>query len=97
MMLKPTSHRLRRRRDVHEALDAYAEWRDACVAVQAAYGMWRSRRGSDRAPAFHAYVNALDREQHAADVYAELVRAIRAVSGVSPAVPLAEISESQAA
>jgi len=94
-MLKPTSHRLRRRRDVHEALDAYVEWREACIAVQVAYGLWRSRRGSDRALAFYAYANALDREEHAANVYARLVRAFHQATGGGPAMAPVEISASR--
>jgi hypothetical protein len=97
MTLRPTSHRQRRRRDVHKALDAYVEWRDACVAVQVAYGLWRSRRGSDRALAFYAYADALDREEHAANVYARLVRAFGEATGAGRAVPLAEISASRGA
>jgi hypothetical protein len=97
MTLMPTSHRRRRRRDVHKALDAYVEWREACVAVQVAYGLWRSRRGSDRALAFYAYADALDREERAADVYARLVRAFGGATRAGAAVPLAELSGSHGA
>jgi hypothetical protein len=97
MTLRPTSHRQRRRRDVHKALDAYVEWREACLAVQVAYGLWRSRRGGDRAFAFYAYEDALDREEHAANVYARLVRAIGEATLTGRAVPLAEISGSPGA
>ena len=97
MALKPKSNRLRRRRDIHKALDAYVEWREACVAVQVAYGLWRSRRGSDRALAFYAYADALDREERAADVFARLVRAFGGATGAGAAVPLAQLSGSRGA
>jgi hypothetical protein len=97
MALKPTSHRLRPRRDICRALDAYVEWREACVVVQVAYGRWCSRRGSDRALAFYEYADALDREERAADVYARLVRAVGDATGAGPAVSLAEISGSRGA
>jgi hypothetical protein len=94
MTLKSTSRRLRRRGDVHKALDAYVEWHDACIAVQAAYGVWRARRGSDRVLAFYAYEEALDREERAANVYARFIRAFGEATGASPTQSLAEFSVS---
>jgi hypothetical protein len=95
MTRKSTNPRRRRRSDVYKALDAYVEWRDACVAVQVAYGVWRIRRGSERLLAFYAYEDALDREERAANVYARLVRAFGEVTDASPTERLAEISASE--
>jgi hypothetical protein len=95
MTRKSTNPRRRRRRDVHKALDAYVEWRDACVAVQVAYGAWRIRRGNERLLAFYAYEDALDREERAANVYARLIRAFGEVADASPTERLAEISASE--
>ena len=95
MTLGSTSRRRRRRREVHKLLDAYVEWRDACVAVQVAYGSWRARHGSDRALAFYEYEHALDREERAANVYARLVRAFGDVAHAHPAAPRAEVSASR--
>jgi hypothetical protein len=97
MTLKSTNHRLRRGRDIHKALDAYVEWRDACIGVRAAYGAWRGRRGSDAALAFYVYENALEREERAANVYAKLARALGEVTGAGPPQRRPEISASQGA
>ena len=94
MTLKSTNHRLRRRREVNKVLDAYVEWRDACVAAQVAYGAWKVRRGGDRVLAFYAYEDALDREERAANVYARVIRAFGEATGASPTQSLAEFSVS---
>lgn len=95
MTLKSTNHRLLRGRDVHKALDAYVEWRDECIAVQAAYGAWRGRRGTQAALAFYAYQDALEREERAANVYARLIRALAAATSASPPRRRADISASR--
>jgi hypothetical protein len=54
-------------------IEAYFNWQEQCEALQDAYDAW-AHRGLEHAPyAFQAYRRALDREQQAADVYAELV------------------------
>jgi hypothetical protein len=55
---------------VDEAVDAYAEWRDECVAVRDAYGRWKSAPRADAPLAFAAYTAALDIEEQASVVYA---------------------------
>lgn len=54
-------------------LDRYVDWREACLQVQAEYERWRDAPGDERARAFVAYRTALDREERAGEVYAELV------------------------
>jgi hypothetical protein len=72
MALKSTKRPSRRRRDIDKAFDAYIDWREECVAVQDAYDAWTGKRGADAALAFHAYGDALEREEWAATVYARL-------------------------
>jgi hypothetical protein len=55
-------------------IDLYVRWREECLSVQAAYERWREAQGPDRPAAFAAYSAALDREERASDVYAELIR-----------------------
>jgi hypothetical protein len=54
-------------------IDSYVDWREECVAVQAAYDWWRDRPHGELATAFLAYRAALDREERASEVYAEWV------------------------
>jgi hypothetical protein len=55
-------------------IELYVDWREECVAVRAAYERWRAAERDDRAAAFAAYSAALDREELAGNIYAELVR-----------------------
>jgi hypothetical protein len=55
------------------AVDAYVAWRRECVAVRDAYFVWRRARGAEAPRAFDAYDAALDREEVAANVYAQLI------------------------
>jgi MFS transporter, SP family, galactose:H+ symporter len=52
---------------------AYAEWRVASVAVAHAYGRWAGARAGDRRHAFADFNVALNREEHAASRFADLV------------------------
>jgi hypothetical protein len=63
----------RRRRLVHAAMDAYLDWRDECTAVSDAYRDWAGAREPHAAMAWRAYEDALDREERASLVYADLV------------------------
>jgi hypothetical protein len=54
-------------------MDAYVAWRAACVVVSDAYRSWQSASSSDTTAAFTWYMKALDREEHAAEIYARLV------------------------
>jgi hypothetical protein len=52
----------------------YVGWREACLRVDDAYAVWGRTGGAEAADAFERYAAALDREQHAAERFAELVR-----------------------
>jgi hypothetical protein len=55
-------------------MDAYLDWRDQCAAVSDAYRCWADAGEADAAPAWRAYEAALDREERASALYADLVR-----------------------
>jgi hypothetical protein len=56
------------------AHDAYADWRDESFAVERLYTRWRTATSGERALAFAGYAAALEREERAAQVYADMVR-----------------------
>jgi hypothetical protein len=56
------------------AVAAYAEWRVASAAVANAYRRWVGARAAERRHAFADYNVALNREEHAASRFADLVR-----------------------
>jgi hypothetical protein len=58
---------------IDEAMDAYVEWREECLRVWDADRRWLSAERADAALAFRAYLAALDREERAAEVYADLM------------------------
>jgi hypothetical protein len=60
---------LTRDKPASDAIAAYVMWREACLRVDDAYAA-RVRTRGRRAVAFHAYVDALDDEQRAAETYA---------------------------
>jgi hypothetical protein len=62
-----------RKRMIDEAMDAYVEWREECIRVWDADRLWLSAERADAALAFRAYVAALDREERASEVYADLI------------------------
>jgi hypothetical protein len=76
-----------RRRMVDEAMDAYVDWREECHRVWEAYERWLDAARADTAFASLAYVAALDREERAAEVYAELIN--RLEGGLRTLPPLA--------
>ena len=61
------------KRLVDEAVDAYVDWREERASVWDAYTRWTSAPVADCPLAFSAYRAALDREERAAHVYAELM------------------------
>jgi hypothetical protein len=67
---------MKRQNTVDLALDAYMAWREECAAVRAAYLTWRRAGAAEAAPAFDAYAAALDREELAAKLYADLARRV---------------------
>jgi hypothetical protein len=64
---------VQQRKAVDAAFDAYVGWREECAAVQDAYHGWASAGTTGGALAFEAYESALEREEHAANVYAGLM------------------------
>jgi hypothetical protein len=67
-------NRLGQKRLMDRLIEAYVSWREACLRVSDAYHSWASESGPAATSAFGWYMAALDREEHAAEVYAELVR-----------------------
>jgi len=67
-MSEPIDKRL-----VDEAVDAYVDWWEERASVWDAYARWACAPVADRRLAFSAYRSALDREERAAQVYAELM------------------------
>jgi hypothetical protein len=61
------------KRLVDEAVYAYVEWREECVAVWDAYRRWKSAPRADAPLAFAAYTTALDIEELASIVYASAI------------------------
>jgi hypothetical protein len=61
------------KRLVDQAVDAYVDWREERASVWDAYSRWTSAPVPDSQLAFCAYRAALDREERAAHVYAELM------------------------
>lgn len=59
-------------------VELYVDWREECVSVRAAYERWDNAPVGERQTAFVAYHAALDREERASDVYAELVARVTA-------------------
>jgi hypothetical protein len=76
MTSRPILKRPRRRRVVKAAMDAYLDWREECAAVSDAYRCWADAGEADAASAWRAYEAALDREERASALYAELVRRV---------------------
>ena len=77
-----------------EAVDAYVEWREECATVRDAYERWARAPAADSGSAFAAYWAAVDREERAADIYAELMgRLATACRLRSPAPPNAAVSD----
>jgi hypothetical protein len=65
-----------RRRLVGAAMDAYLAWRDECGATSHAYRRWADAVEADAAMAWRAYEAALDREEQASVVYADLIQRV---------------------
>jgi hypothetical protein len=63
-----------RKRLVDEAMRAYVDWREKCIAVWDAYDGWVAAEGTEATLAFAAYTAALDSEERASEVYADLIR-----------------------
>jgi hypothetical protein len=64
-----------------EAIRTYVDWREESAGVWDAFERWVSTHGADAATAFAAYRAALDREECAARLYADLLVRISAGDG----------------
>jgi hypothetical protein len=76
MRLRRLTRLMKRQNTIALALDAYMAWREECAAVRAAYLTWTRGGAPEAAPAFDAYAAALDREERAATLYADLARRV---------------------
>jgi hypothetical protein len=70
-MRKRTETRL-----VDRMISAYVDWREASRLVNDAYRSWARATGPRARVAFWRYTAALDAEERAAEVYANLVRRV---------------------
>jgi hypothetical protein len=66
------------KRLLDDVVDAYVDWREERAAVWDAYARWSNAPVPDCSLAFTAYRAALDREERAAHVYAELMTRVSA-------------------
>ena len=70
-----------RERLVDDVIERYVCWREACAGVDSAYASWQATWPGERRLASAAYVAALDREQHAALVYSQMLERRLAAGG----------------
>jgi hypothetical protein len=61
---------------VHELVIAYIEWREESAEVWDAYRCWAIAPAEDAVCAYAAYQAGLDREEAAANAYAELMERV---------------------
>jgi hypothetical protein len=73
-----------RKRLVDDLVDAYVAWREECRAVEDAYRGWVRAAAADSTFAFAAYRMALDREELASGVYADLVARVSRLIPIDP-------------
>jgi hypothetical protein len=79
---------------VDEAVDAYVDWREECATVRDAYERWGRAAAADSGSAFAAYWAAVDREERAADIYAQLMGRVAAACPLRPpAAPSAAVAD----
>jgi hypothetical protein len=73
-------------------IEAYVDWCEACTQVKDAHRSWASETGSGGRAAFGRYIAALDAEEQAAELYAELVgRAHRLIAALDAEERAAEL------
>ena len=76
---------------VDDTLEAYIAWLEERAGVWAGYQGWSDAPADDRSLAFSAYQAALDREEKASCVYAELLAALEQTLMNAPVVTDADI------
>ncbi|HWF50197.1 MAG TPA: hypothetical protein VG294_06075 [Solirubrobacteraceae bacterium] len=62
---------------VDELLERYVSWREECQAVRAAYRRLPGAGGTERTLTYAGYLAALEREEHAAQAYADHIEHVR--------------------
>ncbi len=65
---------------IDRLIELYCDWRSQCWNVRAAYAQFTAATADDRAVAYAAYLAALDREESAADLYAEQVARVASLA-----------------
>ena len=95
---QPFMNRRAEKRLADEAFHAYVEWLDESDAVWDAYDRWAGAAHADAALAFCAYRGALEREEHASDVYAARMAqipsgALIAAELVRPQQPVSKVPD----
>ena len=63
-----------------EVAQCYVSWCEACYLVRLAYRLWVDSTRAERCLTYAAYVAALDREERAADMYADRIDRLRWIS-----------------
>ena len=74
---------------IDRLIELYCDWRAECEQVRSAYGRCSGSAGSDRARAFAAYTEALDREECTCELYAAQIRLVGACVDRSRAARMA--------
>ena len=64
---------------IDELLERYVSWCEECHAVWHAYQRWIDCERSERRLAFAGYLAALDREECAAQTYAQQIKHVRSI------------------
>ena len=65
---------------VDATIDRYLSWREESAAAALAYRRWTVGAHADREALYAAYVEALDREEHAATEYRAFIDRVSAVA-----------------
>jgi hypothetical protein len=73
-----------RERLLNEAFGRYLEWRAESESVGEAYRAWSRASVGDGALPFAAYRGALDREQHAAELYGSVIDRVECLQRGEP-------------
>jgi hypothetical protein len=63
---------------------AYVGWREACRLVDDAYRSWVGATRPDQPIAFGQYTAALDAEERAANIYADVVKSVGRLTTTDP-------------
>jgi hypothetical protein len=66
---------------VDKAIEAYVDWREACIWVTDAYLVWSRQRGTNADVTFDGYTAALDHEGRTAAHYARVLDWVSDVVG----------------